>query len=93
MKCIKFVGDKYNHTDMIDILGKFENIGPSHMSAPNDDGGLGFGGHCFPKDLQAILNLAEDLDTTSNVLQATRETNITVRKNRDWEKMKGRAVT
>ena len=64
------VGDKYNHTDMIDILGKFENIGPSHMSAPNDDGGLGFGGHCFPKDTEAFLDF-----TDSEILRKVIEVN------------------
>jgi len=64
------VGDKYNHNDMIDILGKFENIGPSHMSAPNDDGGLGFGGHCFPKDTEAFLDF-----TNSDILRKVIEVN------------------
>ena len=64
------IGDKYNHTDMIDILGKFENIGPSHMSAPNDDGGLGFGGHCFPKDTEAFLDF-----TDSEILRKVIEVN------------------
>jgi len=64
------VGDKYNHNDMIDILGKFENIGPSHMSAPNDDGGLGFGGHCFPKDTEAFLDF-----TDSEILRKVIEVN------------------
>ena len=64
------VGDKYNHKEMINILGKFENIGPSHMSAPNDDGGLGFGGHCFPKDIEAFLNF-----TKSEILKQVIDTN------------------
>jgi len=33
------------------------------------------------------------LGTINNVLSATNETNDSVRKNRDWEGMKGRAVT
>ena len=64
------VGDKYNHKEMIDILGKFENIGPSHMMAPNDDGGLGFGGHCFPKDTEAFLDF-----TGSEILRKVIEVN------------------
>ena len=60
----------YNHKEMIDILSKFENIGPSHMSAPNDDGGLGFGGHCFPKDVEAFLNYSK-----SEILQQVIDTN------------------
>jgi UDPglucose 6-dehydrogenase len=64
------VGDKYNHEEMINVLGKFENIGPSHMSAPNDDGGLGFGGHCFPKDTEAFLDF-----TDSEILRKVIEVN------------------
>jgi UDPglucose 6-dehydrogenase len=64
------VGDKYNHKEMIDILGKFENIGPSHMMAPNDDGGLGVGGDCFPKDTEAFLDF-----TGSEILRKVIEVN------------------
>jgi len=64
------VGDKYNHKEMINVLGKFENIGPSHMSAPNEDGGLGFGGHCFPKDTEAFLDF-----TDSEILRKVIEVN------------------
>ena len=34
---------------MIEILGLFENIDPSHMKASNEEGKLGYGGHCFPR--------------------------------------------
>ena len=33
------------------------------------------------------------LETTNNVLKATQKTNDSVRQNRDWENMKGRAVS
>lgn len=70
-----------------------ERLGKSHWNVPGHDGDFGFGGHCFPKDLNAILYLTEKLGTINNVLCATNETNNNVRKNRDWEGMKGRAVT
>jgi UDPglucose 6-dehydrogenase len=69
-----------------------ERLGKSHWAVPGPDGDFGFGGHCFPKDLSALLRLAEDLDTTDNVISAVEQTNYKVRKNRNWEKMKGRAV-
>ena len=68
-------------------------LGDSHWSVPGHDGDFGFGGHCFPKDLSALLFLSKELGTLSNVLQATQDTNNEVRKDRDWEKMKGRAVS
>ena len=49
---------------------------------------------CFPKDLNALINLAEKqgLGLDINVLKATLDTNNKVRTNRDWENQKGRAV-
>tara|TARA_Y100000739_G_C20333898_1_gene340187 strand:- start:314 stop:649 length:336 start_codon:yes stop_codon:yes gene_type:complete len=67
-------------------------LGNSHWSVPGPDGDFGFGGHCFPKDLSAIIKLSEKLGTTNIVLKAVDENNKKVRKNRNWEKMKGRAV-
>ena len=70
-----------------------ERLGKSHWNVPGHDGDFGFGGHCFPKDLSALLRLAEDLNIIDNVLSATEQTNYQVRSNRDWEQMKGRAVS
>jgi len=70
-----------------------ERLGDSHWNVPGHDGDFGFGGHCFPKDLAALIHLAENLDVIDNVLSAAEQTNTQVRTNRDWEKMKGRAVS
>jgi UDPglucose 6-dehydrogenase len=70
-----------------------ERLGESHWGVPGPDGDFGFGGHCFPKDLAALIHLSKDMDTTNNILIAAQKTNDEVRKNRDWEKMKGRAVS
>ena len=69
-----------------------ERLGLSHWGVPGPDGDRGFGGHCFPKDLSALIKLTESVNTKNNVLVATQKTNNEVRSNRDWEKMKGRAV-
>ena len=70
-----------------------DRLGTSHWGVPGHDGDFGFGGHCFPKDLSALIHLTRELGTISNVLEATQETNDQVRQNRDWEQMKGRAVS
>ena len=69
-----------------------DRLGKSHWAVPGPDGDFGFGGHCFPKDLSAIIQMTNSLKTTNNVLEAALKTNDQVRKNRDWEKMTGRAV-
>ena len=67
-------------------------LGSSHWNVPGPDGDFGFGGHCFPKDLSALINLTDQKGTINYVLKAALQTNNKVRKNRDWEKMKGRAI-
>ena len=65
-----------------------ERLGKSHWAVPGPDGDYGYGGHCLPKDVSAIVNAYEDM----KLLQAVIEVNKKVRKNKDWEDMKGRAV-
>ena len=70
-----------------------KRIGNSHTSVPGPDGKLGFGGSCFPKDIQAFINYAEKLDINPKILKAAWETNLHVRPEKDWEKLIGRAVS
>jgi len=67
-------------------------VGHSHLSVPGPDGKFGFGGSCFPKDLRAMIHLSEQLGVSPNVMKGVWETNLDVRPQRDWEKLKGRAV-
>ena len=65
-----------------------ERLGKSHWAVPGPDEDFGFGGHCFPKDLSAIINSFD----TYGLLEAVEEVNNQVREDRDWEHMVGRAV-
>jgi len=67
-------------------------VGHSHMNVPGPDGKMGFGGSCFPKDIQAIINYGESLDLNMNTLKGVWNTNLEVRPEKDWENLKGRAV-
>jgi len=67
-------------------------IGHSHLAVPGPDGKFGFGGSCFPKDIQAMINFAEELGIEPNVLKGAWNKNLDVRSERDWEKLKGRAI-
>lgn len=68
-------------------------IGKSHYRVPGPDGDRGFGGHCFPKDINAILYIAQSLSIPVPTIAGAHITNQIVRKNRDWEEMTGRAVS
>ena len=85
-------GLKLDYDKVIEYSTFDKRLGKSHWAVPGPDGDFGYGGHCFPKDLSAMLRLADDLETVDNVLNAVQSTNDSVRKNRDWEKMKGRAI-
>ena len=69
-----------------------ERLGKSHWAVPGPDGDFGYGGHCFPKDVKALIKVAESLSIHPTVLISTNTKNNEVRVNKDWEKMKGRAV-
>ena len=87
--CLKLNLD-YDKVVEYSVLDK--RIGNSHLNVPGPDGDLGFGGHCFPKDLSALIKLSDDIGSINNVIKSVIKTNDTFRKNRDWEKMKGRAI-
>ena len=67
-------------------------MGHTHLSVPGHDGRYGFGGSCFPKDIQALINYANDLGVDMNVLNGVWKTNLEVRPERDWEQLKGRSI-
>ena len=83
-----------DYDKVVEYAVRDERIGASHLNVPGPDGDFGFGGHCFPKDLNALIHLAEKqgLSLDINVLKAVLETNNKVRTDRDWEQQKGRAV-
>lgn len=76
-------------------------LGNSHWAVPGPvpthDGRYvrGFGGHCFPKDLNALVYVAEALGVDMKVLKGAWAKNLEVRgpEDRDWEHMQGRAVS
>ena len=68
-------------------------IGKSHLAVPGPDGDRGFGGHCFPKDLTGMISFAREMDIVPEFLEAVQSSNDFFRINKDWLKMKGRAVS
>ena len=68
-------------------------IGNSHSQVPGHDGKLGFGGTCFPKDINAMIQFGTELDINMNTLKGAWKTNLEVRPEQDWKQLKGRAVS
>ena len=55
--------------------------------------GCGFGGSCFPKDINAMISFAKQNGVEPMVLMASWSKNLQVRPEKDWEKLLGRAVS
>ena len=68
-------------------------IGKSHLAVPGPDGDFGFGGHCFPKDLAAMIYFGESLHAETGLLKEVEAQNNHYRTDKDWKSMKGRAVS
>ena len=84
------------HIDYDKVLGYAlydERIGGTHLSVPGPDGKLGFGGSCFPKDINALIKFSRSLGFEPTILSAVWKRNLEVRPERDWEKLKGRAIS
>ena len=69
-----------------------QRIGDSHLNVPGPDGKLGFGGSCFPKDINAFISMADELGIKVPTIEGAWETNLNVRPEQDWNKLEGRAV-
>jgi UDP-glucose 6-dehydrogenase len=45
-------------------------ISPNHINVPGPDGRMAYGGHCFPKDTNALNQLMERMSTPNMVIDA-----------------------
>tara|TARA_Y100000361_G_scaffold144335_1_gene152344 strand:- start:40 stop:900 length:861 start_codon:yes stop_codon:yes gene_type:complete len=91
---MKLIADKSGviWEDAIDGFIRDGRVGHSHLNVPGHDGKYGFGGSCFPKDIQALINFGKELGVEMSVLEGAWKTNLKVRPERDWENLKGRAI-
>ena len=98
---VSFMNEMYQIAEKIDadwneVVSGFVSdgrIGHSHLNVPGHDGKFGFGGSCFPKDIQAMIDFAENIGIEPTVLYGVWEKNLEVRPEQDWKNLKGRAVT
>lgn len=99
---VSFANEMYAIARKLDVswneiayLAKYDNrLGKSHWSVPGPDGHYGFGGTCLPKDLSAMIQFAQSMGISVPVLTSVESRNIRIdRPERDWQKLKGRAVS
>ena len=89
---VSFMNEMYQVCEAID--GDWEKavegfiadgrIGNSHIDVPGHDGDFGYGGKCFPKDINAMIKRTEELGINPRVMKASWEKNKEVRKDLDW---------
>jgi UDPglucose 6-dehydrogenase len=95
MNEFKLLCDKIG-TNWEDALKGFVSdarIGDSHLNVPGHDGKLGYGGTCFPKDVNALLYFSKKHNIELNSIAGGWATNLKVRPEKDWEKKEGRTVS
>ena len=89
---VSFANEMYQICNFLDIdydkvieyAKHDERLGYSHWDVPGPDGDFGYGGHCFPKDVKALISVAMDLESkiTPTMLEATDKKNNEVRTNK-----------
>ena len=82
-----------NWDDALNGFSSDGRIGDSHLNVPGHDGKLGYGGTCFPKDVNAILEFAKRNDIKLNTVIGGWKTNLEDRDDKDWESNIGRSIS
>ena len=62
---------KTNYNNVLDLMLKNNWINPMHTKVPGTDGQLSYGGYCFPKDTNALLEFMKSMDSPCQVLEAS----------------------
>ena len=83
MTKISFMNEMYNvskvsDVDWDDIVNGFSTdgrIGNSHLQVPGNDGRFGFGGKCFPENIDNYLSWAEENGVDNELIQSVRKVN------------------
>jgi len=98
---VSFANDMYqicqglniDYDKVIEYARYDERLGNSHWSVPGPDGDLSFGGHCFPKDVNALLFMAKAFNLEVPTLASNIRSLELYRTDLDWTKQIGRAVS
>lgn len=88
IETLEFTGDVYN----LELESNDENVLNDDLFWVDDTSDL-ITHNCFPKDLGAMSYFANTFGVDETLLTTIEEMNKCYRTNRDWETMKGRAVS
>jgi UDPglucose 6-dehydrogenase len=88
-------GMNIDYDKVVEYAKHDPRLGGTHMNVPGPDGIPGARGHCFPKDLNALIYVAKRLGIKPTIMEGVWDKNLEVvpTEHRDWEKMQGRAVS
>lgn len=75
------VGVDYN--EVVKLVLYDSRIGKSHWQVPGPDGDFGWGGKCFPKDVNALIYLAREYHVRPYFLEEVWRANLKYRKSKD----------
>lgn len=88
---IKLFSESINadYDKIIKALTADKRIENCHTQVPGHDGDYGFGGYCFPKDINAFMRTLDNSKKASgSVLRSIWERNKQIRKKWDWKNSK-----
>ena len=77
-----FIKENYSNKewkDFIEIIANDERVGSSHMDVPGHDGRKGFGGACFPKDIDALIKFGNLKNVDLSLLKTIQSLNNEIR--------------
>ena len=82
-----------NYENVRKLAANDDRILHSHTKVPGPDGGKGFGGTCFPKDISSLELQMSDAQMESYILEAAKARNLQIdRPEEDWKYNLGRSV-
>ena len=82
-----------NYARMVDVAAEDARICKSHTAVPGHDGRFGFGGTCFPKDINSLRSQMKEIDVPHCVIDAVIHRNENIdRCEKDWMHDVGRTV-
>jgi UDPglucose 6-dehydrogenase len=86
---LKASGSKDSWDNVGKVFHLDTRMGNSHYTVPGPDGDFGWGGKCFPKDINAMIHYAKSLGVDIDIMEKSWEINKRIRKDQDWLRIEG----